>query len=82
MSEKIKDGGPAFPRPMSHDGDGPRADAFVAQDGMSLRDWFAGQALIGTLAFPIPGAEKIPVNAARECFAYADAMLKAREGQT
>lgn len=47
--------------------------------GMSLRDWFAGQALAGTLAFPIPGGEKKPENAARYAYEYADAMLAERK---
>lgn len=48
---KIDDGGPAFPRPFSG------ADATVdfsgfdnAQSGMSLLDYFAGQALVGHIA--------------------------------
>ena len=32
----INDGGPAFPR-----------HAYDGHDGMTLRDWFAGQALAG-----------------------------------
>ena len=35
------DGGPAFPRPKLGDDCGR---AFGQQDGMTLRDWFAGQA--------------------------------------
>ena len=41
--EQVKyDGGPAFPKPgLDHE---------LRQDGMSLRDWFAGQALAGDMA--------------------------------
>ena len=43
-------GGPAFPRPFSfHEGDvrgGPR----LAQDGMTLRDYFAAKAMQGSLS--------------------------------
>ena len=42
IMEKINDGGPAFPQ-MIAGNDEP---------GMSLRDWFAGQALAGFLANP------------------------------
>ncbi len=35
MSEKLNDGGPAFPVPGNP----------ATQPGMSLRDWFAGQAM-------------------------------------
>ena len=45
------DGGPAFPSPetvVSQD-QMPLQYSINAQDGMSLRDWFAGQALIGLM---------------------------------
>lgn len=48
--------------------------------GMTLRDYFAGQALVGFLAC-IPGSHKAYANAAREAYLYADEMLKAREEQ-
>jgi len=61
------DGGPAFP------GDG-------LVKGMSLLDWFAGQALKGLLANPWivqqPGFDRD--GAVGEALAYADAMLKAK----
>lgn len=41
MSNPIDDGGPAFPNNDSHG---------CAYTGMTLRDWFAGQALPGLLA--------------------------------
>lgn len=54
MSEtpKTNDGGPAFPQAdLSGYGFGPamRGDEYVT-NGMSLRDWFAGQALAGRMA--------------------------------
>ena len=43
------DGGPAFPVPMVPcDNQGGFTD--VREQGLSLRDWFAGQALAGILA--------------------------------
>ena len=75
-----KDGGPAFPRPMSQDGDGSRAEAFVAQDGMSLRDWFAGQALAGFSANHRWLADSW-VDTAEAAYRQADAMIRAR-GET
>jgi hypothetical protein len=60
----IDDGGPAFPRPM-----------VAAAPGMTLRDWFAGQALAGMLANPDSWTGAGGVMAYR----YADAMLRARE---
>jgi hypothetical protein len=63
------DGGPAFPRDNAGD--------YTGQDGMSLRDWFAGQALTGTLA---AGAQDFEAGGkiAREAYVIADAMLATR----
>lgn len=49
MSE-IKDGGPAFPRPASTDEHSLPCNVYQDQMGMSLRDYFAGQALAGLCA--------------------------------
>jgi len=46
---------------------------------MSLRDWFAGQALAGSLAGE-PGSHLIPERLAPDCYALADAMIAARKG--
>ena len=66
---KINDGGPAFPRAGS--------DYVKAQEGMSLRDWFAGQVLQG-----LASNEERWVSAneviAKACYEAADAMLQAR----
>jgi hypothetical protein len=43
---------------------------------MTLRDYFAGQALIGQLAF-LPYHQ--PEEGAAACYRFADAMLAARE---
>lgn len=40
------DGGPAFPEPVAI---GPSGDVCLAFGGMSLRDYFAGQAIAGML---------------------------------
>lgn len=42
MTNKIEDGGPAFPIPLDD-----RPGAYEVHPGMSLRDWFAGQAISG-----------------------------------
>jgi hypothetical protein len=45
--------------------------------GISLRDWFAGQAIIGIAAYaqePVP-----PATLARAAYGLADAMLAARQ---
>lgn len=49
------------------------------QPGMTLRDWFAGQALAGWMAsFPSCGEGVVPVACARLAYDLADAMLEAR----
>ena len=71
----IEDGGQAFP--------GDDASSRWAFKGMTLRDWFAGQALAGAIA---EGTERMPAipradDLARFAYDCADAMLKARQPQ-
>jgi hypothetical protein len=69
--DKRKDGGPAYPT-YHH----PLDDS--DRKGMTLRDWFAGQALGSILTQEIAGAaEKIVW--AELAYQYADAMLAQRE---
>lgn len=70
MSEKHKDGGTAFPMD---------AREF---EGMSLRDWFAGQALAGICGHKTGFANLSALQAAEFAYQYADAMLEQREKQT
>lgn len=83
------DGGPAYPRPPFtpgqplHDSAAEAGFAATGHPGMSLRDWFAGQALMGWAAGrnrPMEHEACEPASVARSCYAYADAMLRAREG--
>jgi hypothetical protein len=71
----INDGGPAFPRPASQFKLNQSTHQAFPYNGMTLRDWFAGQALAGMLANPDSWTGAGGVMAYR----YADAMLKARE---
>ena len=68
MTKKIDDGGPAFPRT----GD----DDIRPQDGMSLRDHFAGLVIQGTVASGKLG--DFDVYSLR-AYRIADAMLAARK---
>ena len=81
------DGGPAFPAPgdsirHTHNANGEvlwRPDVYA---GMSLRDWFAGQALVGMMVDP-PALDNPQGGAwttayARDCYRLADAMLAER----
>lgn len=66
-----QDGGPAFPESVAI---GPAGDVYPGMGGMTLRDYFAGQALVAT-AGNWPNLSKI---AARTAYEHADAMLAAR----
>lgn len=83
MNDEINDGGPAFPAPREN-----------RSEGMSLRDWFAGQALAGQSALVdnrrCPRERDGEVEVWRDelraldaawCYQMADAMLKARGGE-
>jgi hypothetical protein len=69
MSE-MEDGGPAFPG-----FDYVAQDGKVNPSGMTLRDWFAGQALAGIISDGGSGSDECAMWAYR----YADAMLTARK---
>lgn len=85
-----KDGGPAFARAGSWDDDDLTWMVFP-QEGMSLRDFFAGMALQGTMA-ALDSADKVravmhgdlskPLRKGYVRFAWevADAMLEERDG--
>jgi hypothetical protein len=66
--DKIDDGGQAFPSHTDVQGLG-----YLTYRGMTLRDWFAGQAMIGLISAGV--ANGVPTNAYR----VADAMLEARK---
>ena len=80
MSAPINTGGPAFP-------------VMYCSEGMTLRDYFAGQALAGIAPYIDREIDKLDTNgkyfdnhanawyqcAAIRAYCYADAMLAARE---
>ena len=76
-----RDGGSAFPRiDWLERGDSGRTDVICAS-GMTLRDYFAGQALAGLHASPNRKAAFIHEDDATFCYCAADAMLAARAHQ-
>jgi hypothetical protein len=80
--EQIKDGGPAFPCESYGLKNGK--ETTVPAQGMSLRDWFAGQALQAIISKHPPikqvmiGVNELDMQTALGAYDYADAMLKAR----
>lgn len=84
MAERAQDGGPAFPQAHEQRYNDPvhgvirPSDIYgEAHPGMSLRDYFAGQYVIGFMAGRDGIAE--PRVVAREAYIIAEAMLSARE---
>jgi hypothetical protein len=69
--EQINDGGPAFPRQPSEYTSGSQ--------GMTLRDWFAGQAMTAIIGSLYCAPETTFKEVSGKAYAQADAMLKARE---
>jgi hypothetical protein len=63
-------GGYAFPRAETAEGSG--------EHGMTLRDWFAGQALLGALAALMDPSNMTPEQFAEMSYQIADAMLAER----
>ena len=79
MSQQIDDGGNAFPVYVPEGpilADGSPEYAAYAKPGMSLRDWFAGQALKKASR----GSDRSADEIARRAYYIADAMLAARKG--
>ena len=76
---KINDGGCAFPF------EGGANNGYSPDPGMTLRDWFAGQALVsmGPTVKASPGAtlQDVSESLASTAYVVADAMLAAREGE-
>jgi hypothetical protein len=84
VSEQIEDGGPAYPTTatatrVTKDEDGASVlTNYGSSAGMSLRDWFAGQALAGMLA-NVERNKMFKMDLVFNAYGYADAMLAARK---
>lgn len=95
MSKQIDDGGPAFPgshnvkyeHSVQDAGDKvvvalDGAEVRCTDSGLSIRDWFAGQAMAGLLAnssLEWPEGKDAVVIAAKQAYWAADAMIEARK---
>ena len=71
---KINDGGAAFPRPQAETSIGGNYE----QDGMSLRDYFAGQALVGFSQIHVIHGTPYK-SLAKSAYEAADAMIAYRQ---
>ena len=75
---KPYDGGPAFPGPQFSEGGHHTGHGM----GMTLRDWFAGQALTIVYSRFLPGADPDPQDISLQAYFIADAMIAARSAWT
>lgn len=81
MSEK-NNGGPAYPYVIVTKSDGTTGAPIQHEVsvGMTLRDYFAGQALVGVVSNPRDYSEvKDAISAASFSYEVSDAMLEARK---
>ena len=69
----IDDGGSAFPACNEANVNGTM--------GISIRDYFAGQALAGVSSYEMYSSSRVKESRAEWCYAQADAMLEARKQQ-
>ena len=76
MSTPTNDGGPAFPHFKTNK---QGKTELCPQGGMTLRDYFAGQALAGMFADYFRSLNHEPYVVAHDAYVFADAMLAARK---
>jgi hypothetical protein len=86
LNEKPNDGGPAFPRSAAYS---PDCGTLAGAEGMSLLDYFAGQAMAGMLAnesitngldaITDSDGEDVPWVIAMDAYDQAEEMLHERE---
>ena len=74
MDDEKKTGGQAYPAAWGNHEQGGND-----VPGMSLRDWFAGQALMGIASIQAEGFSLCEGDAAKWAYTYADAMIEARK---
>ncbi len=94
MSGEDKSGGAAFPRQQWIHPQGSDYGIDYGETGMTMRQWYAGQALIGeiasmtteeSVAATVEAAHKagrtIEAQVAFNCFKLADSMIAAEKGK-
>lgn len=73
--KKVNNGGPAFPTMR----DERNAYSFGTEDGMTLRDYFAAQAMCAAEGIWEGKSDDAFMEMATSCYRIADALLRARE---
>ena len=73
-----RDGGPAYPAHLRGN-TGTDSVSFQSSSGMSLRDYFAGQALAGLMAMPSLDLKANNAQLAGVAYSLADAMIAERD---
>ena len=81
MANPVDDGGPAFPRTpyRVHEQGKEYAEWRGHQDGMSLRDWFAGQLIVKLIE--LHGTEGTVEYNVVCAYGYADAMITRKRNE-
>lgn len=75
MMPLIYDGGEAFPLNILDQGDSGNLLSVEVSRGMTLRDWFAGQAIARLTYHSVEPSPAVYSHVARECVRFADALL-------
>lgn len=77
-TQKIEDGGAAFPTPHTSY---PNGEVRWGATGMSLRDWFAGQSISDDIEGYLTNMQEEGITISRELakYKYADAMIASRQ---
>jgi len=89
MKTKIPDGGAAFPQPgvIHFDRERQMFECVNPINGMSLRDYFAGQALVARIWGLVDFKDSLGSDDSRNktaigCYLIADAMIRHREAKS
>lgn len=79
MATEKLDGEYVYRKSAFPGGDGPFSGGPHHDPGMTLRDWFAGQAIVGLVERWSPSGISASDEIAQFAYLLADAMLKERE---
>ncbi len=78
QTQPINDGGPAFPVPPPSVIESTGDKIYSEQQGMTLRDYFAGQIIAALISDTISIQPSLASREANLAYAISDALIKAR----